>query len=140
MISILLLLIIVFLTNFLAIDATKPGIFVCCLTISIESLLRFEKGESKTIPAMELSLDTYNIEVTAPIDLPQRPIKLTVFVDLKYSMIYFKSSYSFQPRVTYSPPERPHPLKSKLKTVMFKGNKTLTQGKDSNLFEQFPCK
>lgn len=32
---------------------------------------------------------------------------------------------SFQPKVTYSPPERPDPEKSRVKTVMFEGSNTI---------------
>ena len=73
----------VFLMNLFANYAMKTGILEWVFTSSIESLLRLLKGESRTMPAIELSLAACMIEVTAPMDLPQRPIKETLSVDLR---------------------------------------------------------
>lgn len=73
-------------------------------------------------------------------DLPQSPIKETMSVCLKWLMTVYRSSFSFQPNVTYSPVECPQPLKSNAKTVIFCGSKMLAQGNASSLDEQLPCR
>ena len=61
--------------------AMNIGILVWVFTNSIDNLLRLLKGESNTIPAIELSLAECIIDVAAPIDLPHNPINDTLSVE-----------------------------------------------------------
>lgn len=70
------------------------------------------KGESKTAAFKLSSCFKYIKEVTAPIDLPHKPIVVTAGLFCKYSTTYAKSSHSYQPRDMYYPSEFPHPVKS----------------------------
>nr|BAF02033.1 hypothetical protein [Arabidopsis thaliana] len=56
----------------------------------------------------------------------------------KNSTTAFRSSFSFQPKVTCSPPERPDPEKSRVKTVMFEGSNTIAASLPSALHPLFP--
>jgi hypothetical protein len=81
-------------------------------TISLANYLRRQKGESKTIPAIEGSLWPCKRAVAAPIDLPQRPIKDTFPDPLRCSTMQLRSSLSYQPNEIYSPSDYPQPAKS----------------------------
>ena len=62
----------------------KLGIFLeYFLNSYFDSLFKSLNGESSTIPAIEGSLSTWSKAVTAPIDLPHKPIDDTVLESLK---------------------------------------------------------
>ena len=134
------LLLIVDLTSFIAPLTRNPGIFVCVLASSITNYFISANGLSRTIPAIEGSLSPCNSDVTAPIDLPHRPIVLTLLSFLRYSTIIFRSSLSNHPSDMYSPPESPHPAKSKQKRLIFDGSRYCMASMASNRLELFPCK
>ena len=102
----------------------KLGIYDArSLASSSVNVLRLQKGESKTRPAMEGSRSPYIIAVTAPMDLPQSPIVVTLLVLRRYSTTHSTSSLSYQPNEIYSPSLFPQPEKSKANTVMSEDNK-----------------
>jgi len=107
-----------FLTAHTAALRRKFGTLVYFFASSSTSFLRFEKGLSKTIPAMLGSLSPCNKQVTAPIERPHSPIVLTYLFWRMYSTMTSKSSRSCQPSDIYSPSDKPQPGKSKHTTVI----------------------
>mmetsp|Transcript_61275 Transcript_61275/g.109099 ORF Transcript_61275/g.109099 Transcript_61275/m.109099 type:complete len:90 (-) Transcript_61275:410-679(-) len=87
---------------------------------------------------MLLSSAARSMDVTAPMDLPHRPMALTVPERQRCLSAVFKSCCSKWPKEIYSPSDQPDPDKSKQKTVMSRGSKALNEGKASSLEEQFP--
>ena len=132
------LLLIVDLINWRAPLTSMEGILVYYFASSLTRIFIFEKGLSSTIPPMQGSLSAWRSDVTAPIDLPHKPIVLTLLSFLRYSTIRFKSSLSHQPNEMYSPSDRPHPAKSKQKRVMFEGSMNGAASRASILEELFP--
>lgn len=130
---------IVDLIIFMAPLTKKPGILVCYLASSVTSTFISVKGESSTMAAMLGSLSPYMREVTAPIDLPHRPIVEAFLSFLRYSMIMPRSSLSYQPKEIYSPSELPHPAKSKQNKVMFAGSRKGTASMPSKRQLLLPC-
>ena len=66
-----------FLRNLLIIFKINAGTLVYFIDNSKIKVERLLKGESATMPAIELSLATYKIAVTAPIERPHKPINDT---------------------------------------------------------------
>ena len=82
-ISSFVLLFMLDLINFWAIFAMNWGILVWVFASSKLSIFKLLKGESRAMPAIDGSLLAWKIEVTAPIDLPQRPIRDTWLLYLR---------------------------------------------------------
>ena len=117
----------------------KLGIFVYVLASSLTSYFMSAKGESSTIPPIDGSRSPCSREVTAPMDLPHNPIVEQFLSFLRYSTIIFRSSLSYQPSEMYSPPELPHPAKSKQKRDILLGSRYGTASRASKRDELFPC-
>ena len=64
-------------------ETRNPGTFECFSASYLASTSMFEKGESSTMHAIDGSLSEYISAVTAPILLPQSPIRETPPVFLK---------------------------------------------------------
>lgn len=98
---------------------TNLGILEYFAHNSSANYLNDENGPSNTSPAIEGSLSACIKAVTAPIDLPQSPIVLTLFEFLKCVTTESTSSLSYHPRLIYSPSDLPHPAKSNENTVTY---------------------
>ena len=122
----------VFFTKVMAALTKNLGTLVWDVASSSQRVRKLENGESRTRPAMLGSRFPCKSAVTAPIDLPHRPIVDTFLCSRKYSTITATSSLSNQPSEINSPSERPHPGKSKQKRVMFAERKYSTSSSASN--------
>lgn len=96
--------------NIIAVDITNLGILLCYLHKSSAKLLKLEKGESNTSPAIEGSLSACISAVTAPMLLPHSPIVEVLPDFLKCSTTTEISSLSYHPKDMYSPSDCPHPI------------------------------
>ena len=77
--------------------------------------------------------------VDPPIDLPQRATCDVLPLSERCFSTAYRSSVSFQPRVTHSPSEFPHPEKSNAHKSHPSGNTRSCNDTPSCLFPAFPC-
>lgn len=91
------------------------------------------------MPAMLGSRSPCKRAVTAPMDLPQRPIVDAFLTLRRCSTMSATSSRSNQPSEMNSPSDKPHPGKSKQNSVMFAVKKQSTSSSASNLQDELPC-
>mmetsp|Transcript_9333 Transcript_9333/g.20356 ORF Transcript_9333/g.20356 Transcript_9333/m.20356 type:complete len:211 (+) Transcript_9333:1155-1787(+) len=133
---------IIMLTNERAGLSTILGTFMTMcgdLANSSTSKCKLAKGLSNTMPPIVWSRSACRSAVTAPIDLPHRPIAPTSF-SRRYSITVARSSRSCQPSDTYSPSDIPHPAKSKQNKVISNGKSSVTYCKASTRQDALPCR
>ena len=95
-------------------DKMKAGIFEFLLHKSIISSFKLLNGLSIIATFIYEFIFKYLKAVTAPIDLPHKPIYFIFSIVLKYLYTSSTSFHSWYPSEIYSPSAFPQPVKSKV--------------------------